>query len=136
MCTFSSRLMRQRVDLGQAQRQGQFVFVDGFSQLFLPISSSTSGSKLGNCKTWTLTSRSPWSTQLSEIIVQALGEVKGEKPSLFIEGLDLLLAAGQDSITANEIIALVSSLSEVSPPRPLNTNHTDHFTNIRHPLRR
>jgi len=61
----------------------------------------------------TLTSRSSWSTQLAQTIVQALGEVKVEKPCLFIEGLDSLLAAGEESITANEILTLISSLTEV-----------------------
>jgi hypothetical protein len=63
----------------------------------------------------TLTIRSPWSTQLAQAIVQAFGEVKVEKPCLFIEGLDLLLAAGEDSISANEILTLLSTLAEVPP---------------------
>ena len=100
------------MDIAQAQQQRQFVHVDGFSQLFLPISNSPSQNA---SKIMSLTSRSPWSTQLAQTIVQALGEVKVEKPCLFIEGLDFLLAAGEDSITANEILTLLSSLTEVPP---------------------
>jgi hypothetical protein len=85
--------------------------MDGFSQLFQPIP-NLSNAHFTN-RTITLDSRASWSAQLAKNIIKALGEIKAEKPSLFIEGLDFLLASGGDDITANEILALLSVLSEV-----------------------
>jgi hypothetical protein len=45
--------------------------------------------------------------------MQALGEIKSEKPALFIDGLDFLLAASGEHLSANELLALLSNLSEV-----------------------
>jgi elongator complex protein 6 len=62
----------------------------------------------------TLTSQSSWSTQLAQVLVKALGELQVEKKSLFMDGLDFFLAAGEDNIAANEILTLLSTLSEVN----------------------
>jgi hypothetical protein len=40
--------------------------------------------------------------------------VKG-KTTLFIEGLDFLLAAGDGKLSVNEMLSLISTLSEVFP---------------------
>ena len=62
----------------------------------------------------TLTAGSPWSTQLAQCTVKALGQIQVAKSSLFIQGLDLLLAAGDEtSITAPEILTLLSTLTHV-----------------------
>jgi len=57
---------------------------------------------------------SPWGVKLAEVILKALADVKTEKPALFIDGLDFLLAASGDHLTANELLALLSNLSEVN----------------------
>ena len=82
----------------------------------------------------TLTIRSSWATQLAQTITQALDEVKVEKPCLFIEGLDFLLAAGEDFITPNEILTLLSSLTEV-PPINVNSENSEHHGYLPHFLR-
>jgi hypothetical protein len=86
------------------------VFIDGFSQLFQPIAGLPNTQFVS--RTITLDSRTSWAAQLAKNIVKSLGETKTERPSLFIEGLDFLLASGGDDITANEILALLSVLSE------------------------
>jgi hypothetical protein len=103
--------MLQGVDITQAQLQRHLVFVDGSSQLFGPLTNSSPNTS--NIKI-TLTSLSPWSMQLAQIIAKALGEVQAEKPTLFIEGLDFLLAAGENDITPVEILTVLSSLSQVA----------------------
>ena len=96
-------------DLVQAQNQGKFIFLNGFSRLFLP----TPKSQLGDYKTVTLSMQKPWIDQIIQSILKALAEIKG-RPALIIEGLDFLLAAGPDNITAPQLLTLVSLLSEVS----------------------
>ena len=81
--------------------------MDGFSHLFLPPSNYDPSMSIN------LTNRSAWSTHIARVIVKALGEVKVEKPCLFIDGLDFILAAGEDQITAIEILTLLSCISEV-----------------------
>jgi hypothetical protein len=56
---------------------------------------------------------SVWGIRLAQVIMQALGEIKSEKPALFIDGLDFLLAASGEHLSANELLALLSNLSEV-----------------------
>jgi hypothetical protein len=63
----------------------------------------------------TLNSRLSWGTQLAQTIVNATNQLQGEKPALFIQGIDFLLAAAAaEEINANEILTLLSSLSEVN----------------------
>jgi hypothetical protein len=54
-----------------------------------------------------------WGIKLAQVIMKALGEIKTEKPALFIDGLDFLLAASGEQLGANELLALLSNLSEV-----------------------
>ena len=96
------------MDVLQAQQRKRFIYVDAFSQLFVPVP----GAQFSG-PTLTLDSRSPWSTQLAQTIVNAKRQIGVEKPALLVEGLDFLLASGGDEITADEILTLVSSLSEV-----------------------
>ena len=56
---------------------------------------------------------SSWGVELAEVILKAVADVNTQKPALFIDGLDLLLAASGDNLTANELITLLSNLSEV-----------------------
>src|SRR5271155_3071899 len=99
------------VDLLQAQRRKKFIYIDAFSQLFLPVPGvQTATSSLS------LNSRSPWATQLAQTIVNAVRQIDFDKPALFIEGLDFLLASAGEEVTADELLTLVSSLSEVHSP--------------------
>ena len=106
-------------DLAQAQHQGRFIFLDGFSRLFAP----TTRSPGSNYKTINLSSHTSWSHQLAQYITKALREVKGE-PALIIEGVDFLLAAGLDNITAPHLLSLLSLLSEVTLFRLVLTKYT------------
>lgn len=45
--------------------------------------------------------------------MKALGHLYPTKPALFVDGLDFLLAAGDENITANDILTLLANLSEV-----------------------
>jgi hypothetical protein len=56
----------------------------------------------------------PWRVKLVQVIAKALEDIKTEKPALFIDGLDFLLAASGDNLTAIELLALLSNLSEVT----------------------
>ena len=56
---------------------------------------------------------SVWGVKLAQVIMKVLGEIKSDKPSVFIDGLDFLLAAGGDHLSANEVLALLSNISEV-----------------------
>jgi hypothetical protein len=56
---------------------------------------------------------SEWGTKLAQVIMRVLSDIKTEKPALFIDGFDFLLAAGGEHLTANELLALLSNLSEV-----------------------
>lgn len=104
------------MDVLQAQQRKKFIYVDAFSQLFVPVpGSQPSGPTLS------LDSHPPWATQLAQTIVNATKQIGVEKPALFIDGLDFLLAAGGAEITVDEILTLVSSLSEVSPRLPTET---------------
>ena len=94
-------------DLYQLQQQGRFIFLDGFSKLFAPTSQTT------DYKTITLTGEATWIDIISRVIMKAISEIKG-RPALFIEGLDLLLAAGPDDISASQVLACLSLLSEVT----------------------
>jgi hypothetical protein len=104
------------VDLLQAQQRKKFIYIDAFSQLFVPVPGSQSSGQM-----LSLDSHPPWGTQLAQTIVNATKHISVEKPALFIDGLDFLLAAGGDEITVDEILTLVSSLSEVCPRLPTET---------------
>lgn len=56
---------------------------------------------------------SVWGINLAQVIMKALGEMKTEKPALFIDGLDFLLATSEEHLSTNELLALLSNLSEV-----------------------
>jgi elongator complex protein 6 len=99
------------VDLLQAQQRQKFIYIDAFSQLFLSFPGVQT-----TTPTLTLNSRSPWGTQLAQAIVNAVRRVEFDKPALFIEGLDFLLAAAGEEVNTDEILTLVSSLSEVLAP--------------------
>ena len=105
------------VDVLQAQQRQKFVYIDAFSQLFLSVPGVQT-----TTPTLTLNSRSPWGTQLAQTIVNAVRRVEFDKPALFIEGLDFLLAAAGEEVTTDEILTLVSSLSEVFAPVSTDTN--------------
>ena len=86
------------------------MFLDGFSQLFHPL--NTPSPQNGPIQI-TLDDQASWIAQLIQHILKALDDVHTTKPSLFIEGLDFLLAVGEGRITASEILMLLANLSEV-----------------------
>ena len=83
--------------------------MDGFSRLFLPTPANTNDGSM----TISLNVRSSWIEQLTQHILKAFADIKAKKISLFIDGLDFLLAAGDGNITANDILTLLANLSEV-----------------------
>ena len=88
--------------------QGRFIFIDGFSKLF-------SGEKQERLDTITVNAKIPIITTLTQCILAALATQKG-KPSMFIEGLDFLLAA--TNISPNDLLGLLSNISTVLAPAP------------------
>jgi hypothetical protein len=85
--------------------------VDGFSRLFLPP--TTPPNPNDGSLAISLNEQSSWIIQLTQNILNALDTIKVAKPSLFIDGLDFVLAAGETNITANDILTLLANLSEV-----------------------
>jgi hypothetical protein len=102
----------QETDLNQARQQRRLVFIDGCSRLFgpLPKFAQSDGSTI-----LTLTGDSAWIEQIGQSVMKAIGTLRS-RPSLIIEGLDFLLAAAQDKITATCLLRFLSTLTEVSNP--------------------
>lgn len=82
------------------------MFIDGFSRLF-------SGEKQEKLDTITVDVKTPIISTLTQCILKALGTQKG-KPTMFIEGLDFLLAA--TNISPNDLLGLLSNMSTVPIP--------------------
>src|SRR5438477_12692343 len=93
--------------------QGRFMFIDGFSRLF-------SGEKQERPDTITVNAKIPIITTLTQCILKALATQKG-KPTMFIEGLDFLLAT--TNISPNDLLGLLSNISAVPAPAPRIYNY-------------
>lgn len=111
--------------MAQCTQQNRFVYVDGFSRLFLPNATQTSS-------VLTLGSQSKWILSIAQIILLALDTLQTEKKSLFIEGLDFVLAAGSENITPLDILTTISVLSEVNPLSEIGlANIVENITDFR-----
>jgi hypothetical protein len=97
-------------DLTQVRQQDRFVFIDGFSHLFNPISQPPQKEDRGIGLS--LTSQPSWIDQLAHLLVQTIGKMKS-RPSLVIEGLDFLLAAAPEHIPISQVLGLLSAVSDV-----------------------
>ena len=94
--------------MSSATQQGRFMFSDGFSRLF-----SLETHEDCSLNTLILDSKIPFITTLTQCILKALSTQK-RKPTLFIEGLDFLLAA--TNISPNDLLGLLANISSVLTP--------------------
>jgi hypothetical protein len=99
------------VDLSSIKGQGRFLFIDGFSGLF----SGEKQEKQERLDMITVDPKEPIILILTQHILKALETQKG-RPTMFIEGLDFLLAA--TNISPNDLLGLLSNISSVTPLPP------------------
>jgi hypothetical protein len=95
----------QGIDLSQVQMSRRLKFLDATSNLFSGLKQQPNS--------LSFTSQNLLIAQLANAILNGLGDFQGSKPSLFLEGLDLLLAAGENEVSPIQILSLISSLSDV-----------------------
>ena len=91
------------------------MFIDGFSRLF-------SSEKHDGTDAIILDTKAPIITALTQYLLKALSGQKA-KPTLFIDGLDFLLAS--TNISPNDLLGLLANLSSVCYP-PLSRDMTEY----------
>jgi hypothetical protein len=98
-------VLTKGVDLSQVQISRRLKFLDATSNLFSGLKQDPT--------LFSFTSQNPSIAQLADAILNGLGDFQGSRPSLFLEGLDFLLAAGENEVSPIQILSLISSLSDV-----------------------